>query len=60
MKEKYKIEPSKYPDSEGTHIIFRYYETERGINYGRVFKGSKEQCKEKIKEFRNGNNKANI
>ena len=54
MKIRFKIESSKYPDSEGTHIICRYYETKYGLNCGRVFKGTKQQCQEKIKELRNG------
>lgn len=49
---KYKIETSKYPDEEGTHIIFRYYEKGNAFNISRVFKGTKQQCKEKIKDFK--------
>lgn len=56
----YRIEKSKYPDTEGTHVIFRYYQTKYGFNAGRVFKGTYKQCKEKMEELKNGNNKAEI
>ena len=51
----FKIEKSKYPDSEGTHIIVRYYEGKHSFNSGRVFKGTKKQCEKKLEELKNGN-----
>lgn len=52
MKIRFKVEPSKYPDIEGTHIIFRYYQTKYGLNISRVFKGTYKECLLKLKELR--------
>lgn len=43
---KLKVEKSLYPDDKGTHILFLYSESERGINIKRIFKGSRRKCLE--------------
>jgi len=52
---KYKVIPSNEPDDEGTHIILMESHTKHGHNYGRVFKGTKQECLERKKELESRN-----
>lgn len=49
---KYKIQKSKYPDQEGTHIICKYVSNKRGMCSGRIFKGSLKDCETKLREIK--------
>lgn len=49
----YKVEKSKYPEDNKTHLVIRYSTSQYGINYQRVFKGTYKECIMKAKELRN-------
>lgn len=55
MKVKYIVIPSNEPNDEGTHIVLRESHTKYGHSYGRVFKGTKQECVEKKKELEEEN-----
>lgn len=48
---KYKVERSKYPEGNKTHIVFRYSVSNHGYNIKRVFKGTYKECIEKAREL---------
>ena len=48
---KYKVERSKYPERNKTHLVFRYSVSSHGYNIKRVFKGTYKECIEKAKEL---------
>lgn len=50
---KLKVERSLYPSETGTHILFLYSETERGLNIKRIFKGSRRKCIEEKRRLEN-------
>lgn len=41
---KIKIEKSKYPEENKTHIVVKYTATKYGLSSGRIFKGSYKEC----------------
>lgn len=41
---KLKVEKSKYPDDEGTHLVVMYSHTKYGMGFQRLFKGSRKEC----------------
>ena len=45
---KYKIEKSEFPEGDKTHLVVRYSATPHGYGYGRVFKGSYQECKKQL------------
>ena len=45
---KYKIEKSDFPENGKTHLIIRYSATPHGYGYGRVFKGTYQECKDQL------------
>lgn len=45
---KYKIEKSDFPEGEKTHLVVRYSATPHGYGYGRVFKGTYQECKNQL------------
>lgn len=46
-----KVEKSNYPEGEKTHILVMESSTNRGFNYQRIFKGTKEECIQKKNEI---------
>jgi len=52
---KFRVEPSKYPEGENTHILVLESSTEHGWNFEGIFKGTKKECVDKKKELE-GNN----
>ena len=53
IKSLYRILESKEPKDKETHVLWYESETTRGINYQRVFKGTKEECERVKKEKEN-------
>lgn len=49
------IEKARYKSDEGNYIIYLHSETEKGINYRRIYRGSKKACELRRKELINGN-----
>lgn len=43
---KYKVEKSKFPEGNKTHLVILDAHSEHGYNYQRVFKGSYKECLE--------------
>ena len=50
---KYKVERSKYPEDNKTHLVVRYSVSSHGYNIQRVFKGTYKECVNKKKELKN-------
>ena len=50
---KYKVEKSKFPEDNKTHLVVRYSTSQYGINYQRVFKGTYKECVATAKKLRN-------
>jgi len=48
---KYKIEKSSFPEENKTHIIVMDSITPHGYGYGRVFKGTYQECKEELEKL---------
>lgn len=48
---KYKVERSKFPERNKTHLVFRYSVSSHGYNIKRVFKGTYKECIDKKKEL---------
>ena len=48
---KYKVERSKFPERNKTHLVFRYSVSSHGYNIKRVFKGTYKECIEKAREL---------
>ena len=53
IKSRYVVEKSKFPDDDGTHVVFYESETLGGSCYKRVFKGTFRECQEFKKEREN-------
>lgn len=47
---KYKIEKSKQPEEDMTHVVMYYKESAHGCGSGRLFKGTKKQCEDFLSE----------
>lgn len=56
LKKKYNICKSQYPTGEKTHIILLQTFTKQGCSCGKVYQGTLQECKEKIKELRKKKN----
>lgn len=54
MKKKLKIEKSKYPTEEVTHVLWLETNTPRGINYRGIFHGTYQQCLEEKERLEKG------
>lgn len=48
---KYIVRKSIEPNEEGDYIVFLESKSKNGFNYGRIFKGSKEECLEMKKKL---------
>lgn len=46
-----KVEPSKLPEGNKTHILVLESQTVHGWNFQRIFKGTRRECLEKKKEL---------
>lgn len=53
IKSRYVVEKSRFPDDDGTHIVFYESKTLGGSCYKRVFKGTFRECQEFKKEREN-------
>lgn len=53
LKSRYVVQPSRYPNDDGTHIVLYESETLNGVGYKRVFKGSYKECQNFKKEREN-------
>jgi len=47
----FRVEKSKYPEEENTHIVVLESSTEHGWNFEGIFKGTRRECIEKKKEL---------
>ena len=54
MEKKLKIEKSKYPTKEATHVLWLETNTPRGINYRGIFHGTHQQCLEEKEKLEKG------
>ena len=52
LTKRYEVVPSKEPDNDSNYMVISIVESEHGCNCGRVFKGSREQCEQKAREYR--------
>ena len=52
LEKRYEVVPSEEKNEEGSHIVLAMITSEHGCNCGRVFKGSREQCEQKAREYR--------
>ncbi len=55
-KKKYSICKSQYPKGEKTHIVISELFSDHGCCCGKVFQGTLEECKQRIKELRGKQN----
>ena len=46
-----KIEKSNFPEGKKKWVVMQYTESERGFGSGRIFKGTKKECEEYLKEL---------
>lgn len=41
---KLKVEKSKFPEDNKTHLVVQYSESQNGYGIGRIFKGTYKEC----------------
>ena len=51
IRKSYKIE--KVKDEPKKWMVVRYSETKRGCNIGKIFEGTRQECKQRLEEIKN-------
>lgn len=50
----FKVEKSQFPEGKETHLVVIYSKSEHGINFQRVFKGTKAECEKEKNRLMKG------